>query len=249
MSNDPDARWIVPEWPAGPRVRAIITTRVGGVSRGPYATLNLGLTVGDDAGCVARNRAVVRGFLPAEPVWLKQMHGATVLDAGVAASGSEADAAITRAPRTVCAVLTADCLPVLVCDRAGSVAGVVHAGWRGLAAGILQAAVRKMGVPPQEVLAYLGPGIGPHAYEVGEELRQTFVEKDAKTSAAFAPRANGKFLADLYQIARRQLAETGVGQVYGGGFCTASEGRFFSFRRDGITGRMASLIWLEDKER
>jgi YfiH family protein len=249
VSNVPDPRWIVPEWPAAPRVRAIITTRFGGVSGGPYASLNLGLEVGDDAECVARNRAVVRGFLPAEPVWLKQMHGATVLDGGIAASGREADAVITRSPRTVCAVLTADCLPVLVCDRAGRVAGAVHAGWRGLAAGILQAVVRRMGVSPREVLAYLGPGIGPSAYEVGAELRQTFVEKDAKTSVAFAAKANGKFLADLYQVARVQLAETGVGQVYGGGFCTASEERFFSYRRDGITGRMASLIWLEDNQR
>ncbi len=247
MSNGPDPRWILPEWPAAPRVRAIITTRFGGVSGGPYASLNLGLRVGDDADCVARNRAVVRQFLPAEPIWLKQVHGSTVLDAGTAASGSEGDAVITRSPRTVCAVLTADCLPVLVCDRAGRVAGAVHAGWRGLAAGILQAAVREMGVPSGEVLAYLGPGIGPLAYEVGAELRQTFVERDAKTSTAFAQKANGKFLADLYQIARRQLAECGVAQVYGGGFCTASEERFFSYRRDGITGRMASLIWLEDR--
>jgi len=227
------------------RVRALITTRAGGVSGGKYASLNLGMEVGDDPEHVARNRAIVRVCLPGDPKWLKQVHGTRAIEAERSAPGVEADGAVARTPGVVCAVLTADCVPVLLCDRAGSVAGIAHAGWRGLAAGIVEAVVQAMGVSAREILAYLGPGIGPRAYEVGEEIRDAFVDRDPGAATAFVSRHNGKYLADLYRLARRRLAAAGVVEVYGGGFCTAREERFFSYRRDGTTGRMASLVWLE----
>jgi polyphenol oxidase len=243
--SPPHPDWIVPDWPAARRVRALITTRAGGVSSGKYATLNLGARVGDDPQHVARNRAFLNACLPAEPSWLKQVHGATTIDAAQAA-GTEADGTTTHAAGTVCAVLTADCLPVLFCDCSGGAVGIAHAGWRGLAAGIVESVVRAMDVSARSVLAYIGPGIGPRVYEVGDDVRKAFVDRDPDAAGAFAPGQNGKFLADLYALARQRLAAAGVTQVYGGGFCTASEERFFSFRRDGVTGRMASLVWLEE---
>lgn len=243
----PHPDWIVPDWPAARRVRALITTRAGGVSSGKYASLNLGARVGDDPQHVERNRAFLKACLPAEPVWMRQVHGTTTIDAARAAPGAEADGAATRAPATVCAVLTADCLPVLFCDRAGSAVGIAHAGWRGLAAGIVESVVRAIGESPRSILAYIGPGIGPRVYEVGDDVRKAFVDRDPDAAGAFAPAQYGKFLADLYALARQRLAAAGVTQVYGGGFCTASEERFFSFRRDGVTGRMASLVWLEER--
>ena len=248
MKGVPDPRWIVPDWPAANGVRALITTRAGGVSTGRYASLNLGAVVGDEPELVARNRAIVGACLPREPLWMKQVHGTGVIDPLRSPPNTEADAAVTRSPGAVCAVLTADCLPVLLCDRAGSVAGIAHAGWRGLAAGIVESVVRATGVPARSILAYLGPGIGPGVYEVGEEVRRVFLDGDPGAAEAFAPRHNGKYLADLYRLARRRLAAAGVVEVYGGGFCTASEERFFSFRRDGITGRMASFVWLEGNQ-
>lgn len=247
MSGAPDPRWIVPDWPAAAPVRVLITTRAGGVSTGSYSSLNLSTTVGDDPDRVQRNRAIVRACLPGEPLWLKQVHGASVTDAAQAAPGTAADGAVTRVPGAVCAVLTADCLPVLLCDRAGTAAGIAHAGWRGLAGGIIENVVGAMGVPPSRILAFLGPGIGPRAYEVGDDVRRAFADRDPGVGTAFAPRHGGKFLADLYEIARRRLAAAGVVEIHGGGFCTASEERFYSFRRDGVTGRMASFIWLEGK--
>ncbi len=249
MSATPHPDWIVPDWPAPGRVRAIVTTRSGGVSTGAYAGLNLGERVGDDPECVSRNRAIVRACLPAAPQWMRQVHGTAVIDVGTAPTEVkaevEADAAVARTPRQVCAVLTADCLPVLLCDRDGSVVGIAHAGWRGLAAGIIDGVVRAMNAPPGNLMAYLGPGIGPRTYEVGGEVREVFVRQDARAAAAFAPRPGGKYLADLYALARQRLAAAGVGEVHGGEFCTLSEARFFSFRRDRNTGRMASLIWIE----
>jgi YfiH family protein len=248
VRNAPDPRWIVPDWPAAPGVRALITTRAGGVSAGNYASLNLGTEVGDDPACVARNRAIVGACLPGEPKWLKQVDGIRIIEAEKEAPGTEADGAIVRDPGVVCAVLTADCVPVLLCDRAGGVAAVAHAGWRGLAAGIVERVVRAMGAAPRKLLAYLGPGIGPRAYEIGEEIRRVFIDQDPVAAEAFAPRRPGKYLADLYGLARRRLAAAGVVEVYGGGFCTASEERFFSYRRDGtVTGRMASFVWLEGR--
>jgi YfiH family protein len=217
------------------------------VSSGNFTGLNLSLRVGDDPDRVARNRAILGACLPAEPAWMKQVHGTSVVDPGPGKPDAEADAAVTRTPGRVCAVMTADCLPVLLAEREGRTVGVAHAGWRGLAAGVLEAAVGAMAFPPAHLIAYIGPGIGPSRYEVGEDVRRAFVERDAAATVAFAPRRNGKYLADLYALARRRLAAAGVTAVYGGGFCTATEERFFSFRRDGTTGRMASLIWLEDE--
>jgi len=238
--------WIEPDWPAPAGVRALITTRAGGVSRGAYAGLNLGMNSGDEVGDVAHNRASLAQWLPAEPLWLRQVHGTTVVEAGTLEGSPEADAALARAPGRVCAVLTADCLPLLLCDAAGTTVAAVHAGWRGLCAGVIEQTLLAMDRPPQTLLAYLGPAIGPQAYEVGDEVRAAFVAADAQAEAAFAPGKPGKFCADLYALARQRLARGGVTRVYGGGYCTYNErDRFYSYRRDGATGRMASLIWIE----
>ena len=242
--------WIVPDWPAPPRVRALITTRSGGVSRGSYAGMNLGMRAGDAVEDVARNRARLRQSLPAEPLWLRQMHGTTVVEADGTDGSPEADAAIARRPRTVCAVLTADCLPLLLCDEEATVVAAAHAGWRGLSSGVIEQTLRVMDRPAAALLAYLGPAIGPAAYEVGAEVREAFIAADRagdpQVDAAFAPGTPGKFYADLYALARRRLARSGVVRIYGGAYCTYTEReRFFSYRRDGATGRMASLIWME----
>jgi hypothetical protein len=242
--------WIVPDWPAPRGVRALVTTRAGGVSRGAHAGLNLGLRSGDAVEDVTRNRAELRRWLPAEPLWLRQVHGTTVVEADGAQDSPEADAAVARRPGTVCAALTADCLPLLICDEAGTVVAAAHAGWRGLCSGVIEETLRIMDRPPESLLAYLGPAIGPLAYEVGAELREAFIAADpggdAQAGAAFTPGRPGKFYADLYALARRRLAHRGVHRVYGGGYCTYTEReRFYSYRRDGATGRMASLIWIE----
>jgi len=238
--------WIAPDWPAPRGVRALITTRAGGVSGGAYAGLNLGLRSGDTIEAVNRNRASLRQALPAEPFWLRQVHGTKVVEAGGSDANPEADAAYARRPGAVCAVLTADCLPVLLCDEAGTVVAAAHAGWRGLCAGVIEQTLRAMDRPSATLLAYLGPAIGPGAYEVGVEVREAFVEADPESGGAFAPDEPGKFYADLYALARRRLARSGVARVYGGGYCTYTDReRFYSYRRDGATGRMASLIWME----
>ena len=241
---------IVPDWPALRAVRALHTTRVGGVSRPPYASLNLGDHVGDDRRAVAANRALLRGALAGggDPRWLEQVHGTRVVDAAACSLGDlppAADASFAREPGVVCAVMTADCLPVLFCDDAGSVVAAAHAGWRGLLAGVLEETVAAMGVAPATLLAYLGPAIGPRAFEVGDEVRAAFVADGAELAAAFLPTQPGKWLADLYLLARLRLSRIGVTRVHGGNFCTHSDAdRFFSYRRDGQTGRMASMIWL-----
>jgi purine-nucleoside/S-methyl-5'-thioadenosine phosphorylase / adenosine deaminase len=242
--------WIVPDWPAPPGVRALITTRAGGASRGAYAGLNLGLRSGDDVEAVARNRASLRQWLPAEPLWLRQVHGTTVAEADAMEGSPEADAAVARRPGTVCAVLTADCLPLLLCDEEGTVVAAAHAGWRGLCSGVIEQTLRAMDRPPRALLAYLGPAIGPAAYEVGAEVREAFIAADhgsePESEAAFAPGKPGRFYADLYALARRRLARSGVVNIYGGGYCTYTEReRFYSYRRDGATGRMASLVWMD----
>jgi polyphenol oxidase len=180
-------------------------------------------------------------------VWMRQVHGTTVADPARATPETEADAAVTRRAGAVCAVMTADCLPIFLSDRAGGVVGVAHAGWRGLAEGVIEAAVHAMDTPPGDLIAYIGPGIGPLRYEVGEDVRRAFMARDPGAASAFAPRAGGKYLADLYALARSRLSATGVAAAYGGGWCTASDTRFFSFRRDRATGRMASLIWIEER--
>jgi YfiH family protein len=238
--------WITPDWPAPSRVRALITTRAGGVSGGAFAGLNLGLRSGDAMDDVTRNRASLRRWLPANPQWLRQVHGTTVVEAGDCGEDPEADAAFARRPGAVCAVLTADCLPVLLCDQEGMVVAAAHAGWRGLCAGVIEHTLRAMDRPPAALLVYLGPAIGPAAYEVGAEVRQAFAAADPESEVAFAPGKPGKYYADLYALARRRLARSGVTRVYGGGYCTYAEReRFYSYRRDGATGRMASLIWME----
>ena len=238
---------IVPEWPAPATVRALITTRAGGVSQGAYASLNLGDHVGDEAAAVAENRARLALLLPDSPLWLRQVHGTGVADTRSARAGCEADASMTRESGRVLAVLTADCLPVLLADDTGSAIAVAHAGWRGLVAGVIERTVDALNLEPGRLVAYLGPAIGPSAFEVGDEVRHAFVAPDAEAAAAFVPGGTaGKWFADLYMLARQRLARLGTTRVFGGGFCTHGEAdRFFSHRRDRVTGRMASLIWLE----
>lgn len=238
---------IIPDWPAPVRVRAVSTTRQGGVSPPPYASLNLAEHVGDAPACVAENRrrlAAMAGY-PAEPAWLEQVHGIHTVAAETVRAPVAADAAWTRTAGRPCAVMTADCLPVLLCDRAGTVVAAAHAGWRGLAGGVIAATVARMDTPSTELLAWLGPAIGPAAFEVGEEVRAAFLELDADNAGCFRPSPAGRWLADLYDLARRQLRRLGVAAIYGGEFCTFSEPeRFFSYRRENRTGRMATLIWL-----
>ena len=238
---------LVPEWPAPSNVKCLMTRRTGGVSQAPWTSLNLGDHVGDDPAHVAANRARLRRFLPAQPGWLNQVHSARVVDLDKQRTDLEADASFTRQTAQICAVLTADCLPVLFCDRAGSVVAAAHAGWRGLADGVLEATVAAMQVPPGEVLAWMGAAIGPQAFEVGDEVRQAFIAQQAEAATAFVPQPTpGKWLADIYQLARIRLQHAGVQAIYGGGRCTFNEAdSFYSYRRDGVTGRMASLIWLE----
>lgn len=239
------ADWLLPDWPAPARVRALQTLRRGGCSRAPWDSFNLGDHVGDDPAHVAANRAVLRAQLPTEPLWLKQVHGIAAVDAEKSTKIVEADAAFTRQADTVCAVMTADCLPVLFCDRPGTVVAAAHAGWRGLVGGVLEATIQEMAVPAGELLAWLGPAIGPSAFEVGDEVRAAFVADDPGASQAFVPHVPGKWLADIYTLARRRLRRAGVAAIYGGDLCTVSDPeRFFSYRRDSVTGRQATLIWL-----
>ena len=242
--NAPHPDWIVPDWPVPAGVKAFITTRAGGVSTGPCAGLNLGLRTPDDPLAVEANRRRLRAALPADPKWLRQVHGTDVVDADTLTGIPEADAAVARAAGTVCAVLVADCIPILLADRAGLAVAVAHAGWRGLARGVLERTIERLARPPGTLLAYLGPGIGPGAFEVGADVREAFLAGDAAAEAAFAPRSPGKWMADLFLLARQRLARCGVGEVYGGAWCTHSDpDRFYSYRRDGATGRMAALIW------
>lgn len=229
---------IVPDWPAPANVRALVTTRGCG---------NLATHVGEDPAAVAAARARLRRLLPAEPLWLTQVHGTCCVRADDAPAGVEADASVSSISGMVCAVLTADCLPVLLCDEAGTVVAAAHAGWRGLAAGVVESAVAAMALPGERLMAWLGPAIGPAAFEVGDEVRTAFLAADAGAAAAFVPGAPGKWFCDIYLLARRRLAALGVTRVFGGGRCTVSEGgRFFSYRRerDQGGGRMASLVWL-----
>jgi YfiH family protein len=241
-----------PDWPAPPGVHAWTTERGGGVSTGPYAALNLGTHVDDRVAHVAENRRRLREGLrlPSEPVWLEQVHGTHIFDvdsgapAAARAARPAADGAVTAAAGVVCAVMTADCLPVLLCDAAGSRVAAAHAGWRGLAAGVLPAAVAALASRPRDVLAWLGPAIGPNAYEVGPEVRDALLVAAPGADRCLAPNARGRFQADLYGLARASLAAAGVERVYGSGFCTFSEPRrFFSHRREAPCGRMATLIW------
>ncbi len=268
---------LVPDWPAPARVRAAFTLRTGGVSQPPYDSLNVGAHVGDVGTAVEENRRRLRDILhlPAEPVWLKQVHGTAVVDldvlehvtttmpadapAGVRTRahlvGNElphvleapcGDAAVTRGAGRVCVILVADCMPVLFTTRDGSAVGAAHAGWRGLASGVLEETVRKLRVSPADLLVWLGPAIGQSHFEVGEDVRAAFVSSDGLAESAFLPNTRGRWQCDLYALARRRLAALGIESVFGGGWCTyADSARFFSFRREGQCGRMAALIWLD----
>ena len=238
------------DWPAPAGVRAVTTLRGGGVSRGSYASLNLGAHVGDDPAAVATNRerAARALALPSAPRWLAQRHGTVVHEHSGDATGAppEADAAIARAPLRVLAVLTADCLPVAIARRDGSAIALAHAGWRGLAAGVLEATCGALGAPPADLLAWLGPGIAASAFEVGPEVRAAFLEWDARAESAFTRNPRGRWQADLYQLARLRLEGLGVSAVSGGGICTYSDTeRWFSARRGEPTGRMATFAWIE----
>ena len=250
--------WVEADWPAPGGVRALCTFRTGGASAAPYGSLNLGCHVGDAPAAVAENRRRLRtaAGLPAEPKWLEQVHGAQVadLDAETEPGGTgrmgPADAAFTRRPGRVCAILTADCLPLLLAAESGDLVAAAHAGWRGLAGGVIEAAVAAVtkagAAPPGKLLAWLGPAIGPRQFEIGAEVREALLAGDPGAEAAFAPNARGRFMADLGMLARRRLEACGVDRIYGGGECTFDAAdRYFSYRRDGVTGRQAALIWLE----
>lgn len=241
-----DLKLLYPDWPAPESVHALVTTRAGGASVAGYRSLNLAEHVGDDPAHVQLNRGRLRAHLPADPVWLAQVHGVDVVDVAHAAPGRRADGAFTRTRHTVCAVLTADCLPIFLCNRQGTEVALLHAGWRGLAAGVVERGLAALRSPADELLAWLGPAIGAQAYEVGEEVRAVFVSPQPEAGAAFARARAGKWYMDISRIARQRLSARGVRAIYGGDYCTATQSDlFFSYRRDGITGRMASLIWLE----
>lgn len=239
--------WIRPDWPAPPRVKAAATLRGGGTSVAPYASLNLGVHVGDRAAAVAENRRRLRDALdlPAEPTWLAQVHGTGVIDAAAHPRVVEADGSRTRSPGIVCAVLTADCLPLLLCARDGTEVAALHCGWRGLAGGMIEAGLNGIATAPEALLAWLGPAISGPCYEVGEEVRSALLARYPGAGTAFSATRPGHFHADLYAVARHALTAAGVGAISGGDRCTYSEiDAFFSHRRDGNTGRIATLIWL-----
>ncbi len=251
-----DHYWSTTKPPAGVEIPASVeivsTTRRGGVSSAPYDTLNLGTHVGDDPSAVRKNRRLLRVSSAEKPefCWLTQVHGIDVVDAAQVpgVESVEADASFTRTANVACAVMTADCLPVLLFDRLGTVVAAAHAGWRGLVAGVVEETIDAMAVEPAELVALLGPAIGPDTFEVGDEVRQAFVEADSGADACFRPspfHPEQRWVADLYELCRRRLRAVGIGQVVGGDACTFSdEERFYSYRRDGQTGRMASAIWL-----
>ncbi len=222
-----DAEFLTPDWPVPRNVRALVTTRAMGDMKSAEA------------------RARLRPHLPAEPVWLRQVHGIVVVDAASTAPGTPADASFTRTRNVVCVAMAADCMPVLLAHDAGEVVGVAHAGWRGLCAGVIEATIAAMGAPAERVVAWLGPAIGPEAYEVGEEVRAAFVDRDSVAALAFRATRPGHWNLDLYAVARQRLAAQGVTRVFGGGFCTSSDtARFFSYRRNQASERMAAAIWL-----
>jgi len=238
--------WLVPDWPAPENIHAATTLRTGGVSTGAYASLNPALHVGDKNDRVTENRLIIKDMLslPSEPVWLNQIHSNLVIDAATSEPLQEADASYTREPGIVCTVMTADCLPLLVCDSEGTCIAAIHAGWRGLLAGVIANTVESL--QKKNLLVWLGPAIGPECFEVGTEVRDLFVNKSTSFSNAFREQDQGKWLADIYNLARTELAAVGIDHIYGGDFCTVTEqARFYSYRRDKETGRMASLIWRE----
>ncbi len=251
-----DPGWIRPDWSVSDRVRALITTRSGGVSTGPWGALpsrtggmNVGLLAGDAPDAVRQNRARLRAALPSEPRWLRQVHGPAVLRADDVTAPPEADAAFTTTPGVVAAVMVADCMPVLLADVDGRCVGVAHAGWRGVASGVIQATVRAMraalGAREAELVAYLGPAIGPAHFEVGPDVLEAMAGSLPGAADAFQPQG-AKYMADLFALGRQALLDVGVTRVHGGRECTYSDPeRFYSFRRDRVTGRHAALVWID----
>ncbi len=238
--------WLVPDWPAPNNVRACVTTRSCGDSAEPFAAFNLGEHVGDAPAQVQRNRQYLADRLGCRPTWLNQVHGNRVVTAD-AERVLEADASVTREVGLACCIMSADCLPVLFTDQAGSCVAAAHAGWRSLLSGVLENSVAAMQVAPQQIIAWLGPAIGVDAFEVGTEVREAFILHNPVTEQAFVASHNpGRWMADIYQLARLRLASCGVTAVYGGGLCTISDARFYSYRRQPVTGRFASLVWLTD---
>lgn len=237
--------WLIPDWPAPVGIKACVTTRAGGVSVAPFDTFNLGDHVDDDPAAVAQNRSKLTSALNARPAWLKQVHGVDVVQASPD-QVMQADASWSTTPAIACTIMTADCLPALFCNRQGTQVAAAHAGWRGLAAGVLEATVDSFADAHSEILVWLGPAIGPQAFEVGPEVREAFMATHPETAEAFVPSVNpGKFMADIYQLARLRLAAHGVTAVYGGGLSTYNDERFFSYRRGARTGRFASLVWID----
>jgi YfiH family protein len=237
--------WLIPDWPAPAAVKSCITTRTGGVSVAPFDSFNLGDHVEDQPESVATNRLSLTSQLHVQPAWLRQVHGVTVAEADPSVV-VEADASWTATPGIACTIMTADCLPALFCNRAGTRVAAAHAGWRGLAAGVLEAAADSLQVEASEILVWLGPAIGQPSFEVGGEVFETFVSQHPQTAEAFIPSVNaGRFMADIYALARLRLAAHGVTAVYGGGLDTFNDPRFYSYRRAARTGRFASLIWLQ----
>ena len=239
--------FLTADWPAPANVKTLITTRNGGVSQGAYQSLNLGTHVGDNLEVVRRNREIVQQQVGLPIAYLNQIHSTIVVNAAEALDGTpDADASVDDTGKVACAVMTADCLPVLFCDRAGTAVAAAHAGWRGLAGGVLQNTIAAMNVAPIEIMAYLGPAIGADAFEVGQDVFNAFCAPMSEAADAFEDIGGGKYLADIYALARLVLRREGVNMIYGGTHCTVLErDTFFSYRRDGATGRMASLIWLD----
>ncbi len=240
-------KFIQAHWPAPKNILALTTTRLDGHSTGIYAGLNLGDHVQDDAKKVSDNRIALQNTLSltSAPHWLKQTHGTDVVELPHT-SIPKADACFTRAPQVCCAILTADCLPILLCNKAGTIVAGIHGGWRSLAGGIIEKTLKAMAFPPQEILAWMGPAIGPQHFQVGGEVREQFIQQDNHLDEAFCPDSSSRYMANIFTIARLQLERLGVKQIFGGDYCTYSDAqRFYSYRRDGETGRLASLICMK----
>ncbi|MFG0770556.1 peptidoglycan editing factor PgeF [Vibrio plantisponsor] len=241
--------WITPNWNAPKQVKALASTRIGGCSKSPYEGLNLGMHVGDDPILVQRNRELLlqQTQMPSSPVWLNQTHSTVVLNVSAPTNDVlDADGVITSSPNVVCSAMTADCLPVLITNTLGTQVAAVHAGWRGLAGGIVENALKQFS---NDVMLWLGPAIGPQAFEVGEDVLQAFLDYDSKAQAAFVPgKQDGKWWANMATLTRLRMAKLGIDQVFDSGLCTYQDPqRFYSYRRDGVTGRQATLIWIEEK--
>lgn len=237
--------WLTPDWPAPATIKSRVTTRSGGLSLAPFDSFNLGDHVGDRPEAVASNRLLLTSRLNVRPAWLRQVHGVAVAHADPSLV-PEADASWTATPGIACTIMTADCLPALFCTRDGTRVAAAHAGWRGLAAGVLEATVDSLKTAPGQILVWLGPAIGQQSFEVGAEVRDTFISSHPETAQAFLPSLNaGRFMANIYTLARLRLAAHGVTAVYGGGLDTFTDPRFYSYRRSAQTGRFASLIWID----